>query len=137
QLTLISLLVANNFPFSSWGEALFLMLQTVTIGFLIQHYGKRTSTGLLFMVIYFILLVLLLSPVTPMSVVTSMQAFNMPAIIIGRVAKTPTCVLQRLPLRTNGQRLFPCYFCCHATCFAVLGFYIFYSYSLKDPRFTF
>lgn len=37
------------------------------------------------MVIYFILLVLLLSPVTPMSVVTSLQAFNMPAIIIGRV----------------------------------------------------
>ncbi|XP_039903123.1 mannose-P-dolichol utilization defect 1b [Simochromis diagramma] len=82
--------VANNFPFSSWGEALFLMLQTVTIGFLIQHYGKRTSTGLLFMVIYFILLVLLLSPVTPMSVVTSLQAFNMPAIIIGRLIQAST-----------------------------------------------
>ncbi|XP_063326479.1 mannose-P-dolichol utilization defect 1b [Pelmatolapia mariae] len=82
--------VANNFPFSSWGEALFLMLQTVTIGFLIQHYGKRTSTGLLFMVIYLSLLVLLLSPVTPMSVVTSMQAFNMPAIIIGRLIQAST-----------------------------------------------
>ncbi|CAI5677398.1 unnamed protein product [Oreochromis niloticus] len=82
--------VAKNFPFSSWGEALFLMLQTVTIGFLIQHYGKRTSTGLLFMVIYFSLLVLLLSPVTPMSVVTSMQAFNMPAIIIGRLIQAST-----------------------------------------------
>lgn len=30
---------------SSWGEALFLMFQTVTIGFLIQHYGGKTIKG--------------------------------------------------------------------------------------------
>ena len=30
---------------SAWGEALFLTLQTVTIGFLILHYGGRTSKG--------------------------------------------------------------------------------------------
>ncbi|XP_042368261.1 mannose-P-dolichol utilization defect 1b [Plectropomus leopardus] len=77
--------ITNKFPFSAWGEALFLMLQTVVIGFLIQHYGGRTGRGLLFVVVYSGLLVLLLSPVTPMSVVTSMQAFNMPAIIIGRL----------------------------------------------------
>ncbi|XP_074479900.1 mannose-P-dolichol utilization defect 1b [Sebastes fasciatus] len=77
--------IVNEFPFSAWGEALFLMLQTVIIGFLIQHYGGKTSRGLLFMVVYFVLLVLVLSPVTPVSVITSMQAFNMPAIIIGRL----------------------------------------------------
>ncbi|XP_035531590.1 mannose-P-dolichol utilization defect 1b [Morone saxatilis] len=77
--------IANKFPFSAWGEALFLMLQTVTIGFLIQYYGGRTSRGLLFLIVYFGLLILLLSPVTPMSVVTYMQASNMPAIIIGRM----------------------------------------------------
>ncbi|KAM8897704.1 mannose-P-dolichol utilization defect 1b isoform 2-T2 [Spinachia spinachia] len=77
--------IANKFPFSAWGEALFLMLQTVVIGFLIQHYGGRTSRGLLFLAVYFVLLLLLLSPVTPMSVVTSLQASNMPAIIIGRL----------------------------------------------------
>ncbi|XP_044039149.1 mannose-P-dolichol utilization defect 1b [Siniperca chuatsi] len=77
--------IANKYPFSAWGEALFLMLQTVTIGFLIQHYGGRSSRGLLFLGVYFGLLFLLLSPVTPISVVTSMQASNMPAIIIGRL----------------------------------------------------
>ncbi|KAM7377725.1 hypothetical protein PAMA_014163 [Pampus argenteus] len=82
--------IANKFPFSAWGEALFLMLQTVTIGFLIQHYGGKTSRGLLFLVVYFGLLVLLLSPVTPMSVVTTMQASNMPAIIIGRLIQAAT-----------------------------------------------
>ncbi|XP_075943210.1 mannose-P-dolichol utilization defect 1 protein-like isoform X2 [Anarhichas minor] len=75
--------IANKFPFSAWGEALFLMLQTVAIGFLIQHYGGRTSRGLLFLVVYFGLLVLVLSPVTPMSVVTSLQA--LPSGIVGRL----------------------------------------------------
>uniref|UniRef100_A0A3P8SND2 Mannose-P-dolichol utilization defect 1 protein homolog n=1 Tax=Amphiprion percula TaxID=161767 RepID=A0A3P8SND2_AMPPE len=82
--------IANKFPFSAWGEALFLMLQTVTIGFLIQHYGGRTSKGLLFLAVYFSLLVILLSPFTSMSVVTCMQASNMPAIIIGRLIQAAT-----------------------------------------------
>uniref|UniRef100_A0A1A8RV58 Mannose-P-dolichol utilization defect 1b n=1 Tax=Nothobranchius rachovii TaxID=451742 RepID=A0A1A8RV58_9TELE len=77
-------------PPSAWGEALFLMLQTVTIAFLIQHYGGRTSRGLLFLVVYVILVLVLLSPVTPMVVVTSMQAFNMPAIITGRLIQAAT-----------------------------------------------
>uniref|UniRef100_A0A3Q3X8A9 Mannose-P-dolichol utilization defect 1 protein homolog n=1 Tax=Mola mola TaxID=94237 RepID=A0A3Q3X8A9_MOLML len=77
--------IAKKFPFSAWGEVLFLMLQTVTIGFLIQHYRGKTSRGVLFLVMYFVLVVLLLSPVTPISVVTCMQASNMPAIIISRL----------------------------------------------------
>ncbi|XP_059210604.1 mannose-P-dolichol utilization defect 1b [Centropristis striata] len=77
--------IVNKFPFSAWGEALFLMLQTVAIGFLIQHYGGRSGRGVLFLVVYFALLVLVLSPLTPISVVTYMQASNMPAIIIGRL----------------------------------------------------
>ncbi|KAM4713946.1 mannose-P-dolichol utilization defect 1b [Anableps anableps] len=82
--------MSNRFPFSAWGETLFLMFQTVTIGFLIQHYRRRTSIGLLFLVLYFILLGVLLSPVTPMSVVTTMQASNMPAIIISRLIQAAT-----------------------------------------------
>ncbi|XP_065273012.1 mannose-P-dolichol utilization defect 1 protein isoform X3 [Emys orbicularis] len=35
--------LANGFPFSAWGEALFLMLQTVAIGFLALHFGGRTA----------------------------------------------------------------------------------------------
>uniref|UniRef100_A0ABI0P3M7 Mannose-P-dolichol utilization defect 1 n=1 Tax=Bos taurus TaxID=9913 RepID=A0ABI0P3M7_BOVIN len=34
--------ITNNFPFSSWGEALFLMLQTITIAFLVLHYRGQT-----------------------------------------------------------------------------------------------
>ncbi|MGH0171121.1 UNVERIFIED_CONTAM: hypothetical protein FKN15_060243 [Acipenser sinensis] len=38
--------IANSFPFSAWGEALFLMLQTVVIGFLIQHYRGNALRGI-------------------------------------------------------------------------------------------
>ncbi|XP_053460599.1 mannose-P-dolichol utilization defect 1 protein-like [Nycticebus coucang] len=37
--------ITDNFSFSSWGEALFLMLQTVTICFLIMHYRAQTVKG--------------------------------------------------------------------------------------------
>ncbi|CAM5129561.1 unnamed protein product [Natator depressus] len=82
--------VANGFPFSAWGEALFLMLQTVTIGFLAQHFGGRTTQGISFLVLYFALLCLLLSPLTPQAMVTLLQATNVPAIIISRLLQAAT-----------------------------------------------
>ncbi|KAI5609974.1 mannose-P-dolichol utilization defect 1 protein [Silurus asotus] len=77
--------IAKSFPFSAWGEVFFLMLQSLAIGFLIQHYKGCTVKGLGFLVIFFGLLAVLVSPLTPMFVVTTMQASNMPAIILGRL----------------------------------------------------
>ncbi|MGH0170951.1 UNVERIFIED_CONTAM: hypothetical protein FKN15_060018, partial [Acipenser sinensis] len=167
------------FPGSAWGEALFLMLQTVVIGFLIQHYrgnalrgetcadssdvfivlqggaaarqyspvrhGSDTERSALlrerkegradaviqvrdtageenpkrkerktanrvcchddashkyasrcnqpgfgFIAVYLALVSLLLSPLTPKSVVTTMQATNMPAVVISRLIQAGT-----------------------------------------------
>ncbi|XP_058870541.1 mannose-P-dolichol utilization defect 1 protein-like [Acipenser ruthenus] len=82
--------IANSFPFSAWGEALFLMLQTVVIGFLIQHYRGNALRGLGFIAVYLALVSLLLSPLTPRSVVTTMQATNMPAVVISRLIQAGT-----------------------------------------------
>uniref|UniRef100_A0A8C7V7I9 Mannose-P-dolichol utilization defect 1 protein homolog n=1 Tax=Oncorhynchus mykiss TaxID=8022 RepID=A0A8C7V7I9_ONCMY len=84
--------IANSFPFRYLPGVphLFLMLQTVAIGFLIMHYGGNTVKGVLFLGVYFGLVALLLSPFTPMSVVMAMQASNMPAIIIGRLIQVVT-----------------------------------------------
>ncbi|XP_019732984.1 mannose-P-dolichol utilization defect 1 protein-like [Hippocampus comes] len=82
--------VAHSFPFSAWGEALFVMLQTIIIGFLIQHYGGRTCRGVLFVLLYFGVLAFLLSPLAPASLLTAMQASNMPAIIVSRVIQAAT-----------------------------------------------
>ncbi|XP_078064305.1 mannose-P-dolichol utilization defect 1b [Mustelus asterias] len=82
--------IRNHFPFSSWGEALFLMLQTLTIAFLIQRYGGRTDKGVMCLLLYFSMLSVLLSPLTPLVGVTFLQALNMPAIIVSRLIQILT-----------------------------------------------
>ncbi|XP_021570295.1 mannose-P-dolichol utilization defect 1 protein isoform X2 [Carlito syrichta] len=77
--------ITNNFPFSSWGEALFLMLQTITICFLVMHYREQTVKGVVFLACYALVLLVLLSPLTPLAVVTLLQASNVPAVVVGRV----------------------------------------------------
>ncbi|XP_073510693.1 mannose-P-dolichol utilization defect 1 protein [Phyllobates terribilis] len=82
--------ITREFPFSSWGEVLFLMIQTLIIGFLIQHLGGRTALGVLFLAVYFALVAILLSPVIPMAVITALQATNMPAVIVSRLIQAVT-----------------------------------------------
>ncbi|XP_056409622.1 mannose-P-dolichol utilization defect 1 protein [Hyla sarda] len=82
--------ITHGFPFSSWGEVLFLMIQTLIIGFLIQHLGGRTTLGVLFLGVYFAIVGVLLSPVIPMVAVTVLQATNMPAVIISRLIQAVT-----------------------------------------------
>ncbi|XP_004604919.1 mannose-P-dolichol utilization defect 1 protein [Sorex araneus] len=82
--------VTNNFPFSSWGEALFLMLQTVILGFLVLHYRGQTVKGAAFLSCYALVLLVLLSPLTPLAVVTLLQASNVPAVVVGRLLQAVT-----------------------------------------------
>ncbi|XP_045839681.1 mannose-P-dolichol utilization defect 1 protein isoform X1 [Meles meles] len=82
--------ITNNFPFSSWGEALFLMLQTVTICFLVLHYRGQTVQGVTFLASYALLLLLLLSPLTPLALITLLQASNMPAVVVGKLLQAAT-----------------------------------------------
>uniref|UniRef100_A0A8C9AAD7 Mannose-P-dolichol utilization defect 1 protein n=1 Tax=Prolemur simus TaxID=1328070 RepID=A0A8C9AAD7_PROSS len=82
--------ITNNFPFSSWGEALFLMLQTITICFLVMHYRGQTAKGVAFLACYALVLLVLLSPLTPLAVVTLLQASNVPAVVVGRLLQAAT-----------------------------------------------
>ncbi|XP_060219419.1 mannose-P-dolichol utilization defect 1 protein isoform X1 [Meriones unguiculatus] len=82
--------ISNNFPFSSWGEALFLTLQTITICFLIMHYRGETVKGVAFLACYAMVLLALLSPLTPLAVVTLLQASNVPAVVVGKLLQAAT-----------------------------------------------
>ncbi|XP_026546576.1 mannose-P-dolichol utilization defect 1 protein, partial [Notechis scutatus] len=77
-------------PHSAWGEAFFIMLQTVSIGFMVQHFGGQTRRGLAFLFTYFALLALLLSPLTPSVVVTTLQVSNMPTATTSRLLQAAT-----------------------------------------------
>lgn len=81
---------ARSFPFSAWGEALFLLLQTLTLLFLILHFGGRTGRGLLLVAVFGAFLGLLVSPLTPLSFVTALQALNLPIIILSRLLQIVT-----------------------------------------------
>uniref|UniRef100_A0A8I6B3Y3 Mannose-P-dolichol utilization defect 1 protein n=2 Tax=Rattus norvegicus TaxID=10116 RepID=A0A8I6B3Y3_RAT len=82
--------ITNNFPFSSWGEALFLTLQTVTICFLVMHYRGETVKGVAFLVCFAVVLLALLSPVMPLAVPTLLQASNVPAVVVGKLLQAAT-----------------------------------------------
>uniref|UniRef100_A0A8C0Q754 Mannose-P-dolichol utilization defect 1 protein n=3 Tax=Canis lupus TaxID=9612 RepID=A0A8C0Q754_CANLF len=82
--------ITNNFPFSSWGEALFLLFQTVTICFLVLHYRGQTMKGVTFLACYALVLLALLSPLTPQAVITLLQASNVPAVVVGRLIQAAT-----------------------------------------------
>ncbi|XP_002718843.2 mannose-P-dolichol utilization defect 1 protein isoform X2 [Oryctolagus cuniculus] len=82
--------ITNSFPFSSWGEALFLMLQTLTICFLVMHYRGHTAKGTAFLAGYALILLVLLSPLTPTAVVTLLQASNVPAVVVGKLLQAAT-----------------------------------------------
>uniref|UniRef100_A0A8C6UQ57 Solute carrier family 66 member 3 n=1 Tax=Neogobius melanostomus TaxID=47308 RepID=A0A8C6UQ57_9GOBI len=91
--------IINRFPFSAWGEALFLMLQTLAIGVLILHYNQRTgrgrfgrrlgpsrlTTGAIHLAPGSAAV-----PLTPPALITALQASNMPAIIVGRLIQAVT-----------------------------------------------
>ncbi|XP_040857496.1 mannose-P-dolichol utilization defect 1 protein isoform X1 [Ochotona curzoniae] len=82
--------ITHNFPFSSWGEALFLMLQTLAICYLVMHYRGQSARGAAFLACYALLLLGLLSPLTPSAVVTLLQASNMPAVVAGKLLQAAT-----------------------------------------------
>ncbi|KAJ8384392.1 hypothetical protein AAFF_G00205250 [Aldrovandia affinis] len=82
--------IAHNFPVGAWGDTVFIVIQTLAIGFLIQHFGGNTTRGVGFVVVYCGLLSLLVSPLTPMLVATTMQASNVPAVIVGQLIQAET-----------------------------------------------
>ncbi|XP_018586987.1 mannose-P-dolichol utilization defect 1 protein-like isoform X1 [Scleropages formosus] len=83
--------IARNFPIDAWGDVLFILIQTVTIGFLIQHYRGHTGRGLLFLVVYSSLALLLTSPLVPKLFTTTVQASSTPALVAARLLQVWTC----------------------------------------------
>lgn len=77
--------LANNYPFSSWGESLFLMLETAAIAFLILFYELNVSAGIAFVVAYTSIVYALFCGLTPLNVLWSFQACNLPLVICGKL----------------------------------------------------
>ncbi|CAH3841770.1 mannose-P-dolichol utilization defect 1 protein homolog [Pieris brassicae] len=79
-----------NFPFSAWGEGTFLALQTAAIAALVLHYGGSPMQAALFLSVYPAVVSALVSGYTPVDVLWTMQAVNVPIILVAKAIQVIT-----------------------------------------------
>jgi len=80
----------NNFPFSAYGESVFLAIQTTLIGSLVVAFTRGKLQGLLFSALYVGAVWALVQPATPAAVLWYGQAANIPMILLGKLIQIVT-----------------------------------------------
>lgn len=81
----ISYSYVKGFPFSAWGDGSFMAVQTAVIAALVFYYGGSPTKAGVFLLGYVGVLYVLMGGLTPLHVLWSMQACNVPVIFIGKV----------------------------------------------------
>ena len=79
-----------GFPFSAWGEGTFLAIQTAIIAALVLHYGKASAKAAVFLATYVGIVSALISGFTPIDVLWTMQAVNVPIILSAKSIQVVT-----------------------------------------------
>lgn len=80
----------SGFPFSAYGDGAFLALQTAIIGALVIHYGGSTIRAIIALLTYAALCYVLMGGITPVNVLWTIQACNIPILLIGKSAQALT-----------------------------------------------
>lgn len=79
---------ANGFPFSAWGDGTFLALQTATIGALIFFFEHRSALlAGIFALLYAGIVYVLMSGLTPLEFLWTLQGFNVPILLVGKMSQ--------------------------------------------------
>lgn len=71
--------------FSSWGDGIFLGLQTLAIAVLVIHFNGNTTQATAFLICYLAILVAIISELTPVNLLWTCQALNIPIVLISKV----------------------------------------------------
>ncbi|KAL5004499.1 hypothetical protein ScPMuIL_017955 [Solemya velum] len=74
----------HSFPFSTYGEGLFLAFQTSLVGLLVLVFGGNAIGGIGFMVIYSAIMAFLMSPLTPMALLATLQSLTIVMILLSK-----------------------------------------------------
>lgn len=80
----------SGFPFSAWGDSVFLGLQTVVIAILVMHYSGETLKAASFLAAYLAVLFTANSGFTPIHVLWACQTMNIPIILISKLIQAYT-----------------------------------------------
>ncbi|XP_011877221.1 PREDICTED: mannose-P-dolichol utilization defect 1 protein homolog [Vollenhovia emeryi] len=80
----------SRFPFSAWGDGVFLGLQTLIIAVLVLHYNGDTAKATAFLSAYLAVICAANSGLTPVHVLWTCQAMNIPIVLISKLAQAYT-----------------------------------------------
>ncbi|XP_059618507.1 mannose-P-dolichol utilization defect 1 protein homolog [Phlebotomus argentipes] len=86
----ISYSFVKGFPFSAWGDGSFLAVQTAAIAALVFYFGGSPGKAVAFLVAYVGVLYVLMGGLTPLDVLWTMQACNVPVIFMGKMIQAVT-----------------------------------------------
>ncbi|CAG9861591.1 unnamed protein product [Phyllotreta striolata] len=80
----------KGFPFSAWGDATFLAVQTVIVGALVLYYESSQTKAISYLLGYLVVCYVMLSGLTPLNVLWSLQTFNILLVIFGKLTQAWT-----------------------------------------------
>lgn len=91
DLTAITIYASYNFvkgyPFSAWGDSALLAIQTVIVGILVLYYQGLAVQSIGYLLVYLGACVLLMGGLTPVNVLWTMQGFNIPILLAGKLTQ--------------------------------------------------
>lgn len=80
----------HKFPFSSYGETIFLAVQTVSIAVLVCLYSDQLTKGIAYVSVYVGLMGFLLSPAAPLTLLSVLQAGNIFTVSVSKLIQAHT-----------------------------------------------
>lgn len=87
---MVSYSFTNGFPFSAWGDGVFLGLQTLAIAVLVMHYHGETAKATAFFFAYIAVVFAANSGTTPAHVLWACQTINIPIVLISKLIQAWT-----------------------------------------------
>lgn len=91
DLTAITVYASYNFvkgyPFSAWGDSALLAVQTVIVGCLVLYYQGLQFQAFGYLLVYLGVCVLLMGGATPVTALWTMQGFNIPVLLAGKLTQ--------------------------------------------------
>ncbi|XP_018567366.1 mannose-P-dolichol utilization defect 1 protein homolog [Anoplophora glabripennis] len=80
----------KQFPFSSWGDTAFLAIQTVIVAVLVLVYQNAVLKSLLYLSTYLSVCYVMMSGITPLNVLWTLQTCNIPIVVTGKLIQAWT-----------------------------------------------
>lgn len=80
----------KGFPFTAWGDVSFLALQTAIVASLVLTYTGGISKAFVFLTVYSTICYVLMGGIAPLQFLWSMQAFNIPIMVLGKLSQAWT-----------------------------------------------